>query len=112
MGVIGIPKRGNGCISSLKPPWHTRPDDIITTFKNSTLKISIPCSHFDDFIDRRFKQAQIDIFKFEELLPKNAFIAKIDESDRFIINQNNKSYRRLKDLEKAHQVYEEFSSNI
>ncbi len=106
LGVIGMAKRGNGCFSSLKPPWHTRPDDIITTFKNST---SIPCPHSDYLIDRRLKQAGIDIFKFEELLPKTAFIAKIDEPDRLMIlqsNQNKKSYRRIRDLEKAYQVYE------
>jgi hypothetical protein len=114
LGVIGMAKRGNGCFSSLKPPWHTRPDDIITTFKNRSLKTDTPCPHFDYLIDRRIKQARLDIFKLEEILPKNAFIAKIDESpDRLMILRKKKSDRRIRDLEKAYQVYEDiFFENL
>ena len=106
LGVIGMAQRGNGCFSSFKPPWHTRPDDIITTFKNTT-KIYTPCSHFDYLIDRRMNQSGINIFKLEELIPKSALIAQIDELDRvkpFQNNHNKKSYRRIRNLEKAYQV--------
>jgi len=107
LGVIGMAKRENGCVSLLKPPWHTRPDDIITTFKNNTSKIYRSCSNFDYLIDRRINQSRINIFKFEELLPKNALIPQIDEYDPVKILQNNhnkKSFRRIRDLEKAYQV--------
>jgi hypothetical protein len=65
-------------------------------------------------IDRRIKQARLDIFKLEEILPKNAFIAKIDESpDRLMILRKKKSDRRIRDLEKAYQVYEDiFFENL
>jgi hypothetical protein len=107
LGVIGMAQRGHGCFSSLKPPWHTRPDDIITTFKNTNSKMYTSCSHFDYLIDRRINQSQINIFKLEEFLPKNALIAQIDAPDRLKIlpdNHNNKLSRRIRDLEKAYQV--------
>jgi hypothetical protein len=98
LGVIGMVQRGKGCYSSLKP---TRPDDIITTFKNTTSKIYTPCPQFDHLIDRRMNQSRINIFKLEEFIPKSAFTAQIDElSD----NHNKKLSRRIRDLEKAHQV--------
>jgi hypothetical protein len=103
LGVIGMAQRGNGCVSSLKLPWHTRLDDIITTAS----KIYTPCSHFDYLIDRRMKQSRIDIFKFEKLLPENAFIPKIDQPNPLTSlkgTHNRKSYRRIRDLEKAFQV--------
>ena len=74
LGVIGMAQRGDGCFASLKPPWHTRPDDIITTFKNTILKTHIPCSQFDYLIDRRIKQSGINLFKFEELLQRKAWL--------------------------------------
>jgi hypothetical protein len=107
LGVIGRVKRGDGCFSSLKPPWHTRPDDIITTFKNTTSKIYTPCFHLDYLIDRRLNQSQINIFELEKLLSKNALVAQIDSSDQLKILQNNhnkKLSRRIRDLEKAYQV--------
>jgi hypothetical protein len=107
LGVIGMAQRGNGCFSSLKPPWHTRSDDIITTFKNTISKIYTPCPHFDYLIDRRMNQSRINIFKLEELIPKNALIPRIDGPDRVKLlpnNSNKKSYRRIRDLEKAYQV--------
>lgn len=110
LGVIGMIKSENGCISSLKPPWHTRPDDIITTFKNRTSNIYTPCSHLDYLIDRRINQSRINIFKVEEILPKNALIPQIDGPDALKIFQNNhnkKLFRRIRDLEKANQVKEE-----
>jgi len=107
LGVIGMAKHENGCVSLLKPAWHTHSDDIITTFKNNTSKIYRSCSNFDYLIDRRINQSRINIFKFEELLPKNALIPQIDEFDPVKILQNNhnkKSSRRIRDLEKAYQV--------
>ncbi len=102
LGVIGMAKCGNGCVSSFKLPWHTRSDDIITIFKNNTSKINTPCySNFDYLIDRRINQFRINIFELEELLPK------IDELDPVKIlqdNSNKKSSRRIRDLDKAYQV--------
>ncbi|CAF4981793.1 unnamed protein product, partial [Rotaria sp. Silwood1] len=110
LGVIGINQRGNGCFTSLKPPWHKRPDDIITTFKNTTSKIYTPCSNLNYLFDRHIHQSRIDIFKLEELLPKNALIAEIDEPDRLMIfknNHNKKASHHIRDLEKAHQLIQE-----
>ena len=101
LGVIGMIKSENGCFSSLKPPWHTRPNDIITTFKNAN---SRNCPHFDYLIDRR-----IDIFKLEELIPKNALIPQINRPDQMKSTVNKKLNRRIRDLEKAHQVCGLFS---
>jgi hypothetical protein len=98
LGVIGMVQRGNGCHSSLKP---TRPDDIITTFKNTTSKIYTPCPQFDHLIDRRMNQSRINIFELEEFIPKSVFTTQIDE---FSDNHNKKSSRRIRDLEKAYQV--------
>jgi hypothetical protein len=109
MGVIGMAHRGSGCFSWLKPPWHTRPFDIITTFKNNTSETFTLCSPSDYLPNGRFNQYEMDIFKFEEALPKNALIAKIDEPDRLSIlktNQGKKLNRRIRDLEKANQVCE------
>ncbi|CAF3539935.1 unnamed protein product [Rotaria sp. Silwood1] len=109
LGVIGINQRGNGCFTSLKPPWHKRPDDIITTFKNTTSKIYTPCSNLNYLFDRHIHQSRIDIFKLEELLPKNALIAEIDEPDRLMIfknNHNKKASHHIRDLEKAHQRHD------
>jgi hypothetical protein len=103
LGVISMAQRGNGCVSSLKAPWHTRPDDIITTAS----KIYTPCSHFDYLIDRRMKQSRINIFQLEKFLPENAFIPKIDQPNSLMTmkgSHNRKSYRRIRDLEKAFQV--------
>ncbi|CAF1092902.1 unnamed protein product [Rotaria sordida] len=110
LGVIGMSQRGNGCFTSLKPPWHKRPDDIITTFKNMTSKIYTPCSNFNYLIDQHIHRSRINIFKLEELLPKNALIAEIDETDRLMIlknNHNKKTSRRIRDLEKAYQLIQE-----
>ncbi|CAF3349506.1 unnamed protein product [Rotaria sp. Silwood2] len=107
LGVIGMNQHGNGCFTSLKPPWRKRPDDIITTFKNTTSKINTPCSSFNYLIDRNIHQSRINIFKLEDLLPKNALITEIDEPYRLMILKNNhykKSSRHIRDLEKAHQV--------
>jgi hypothetical protein len=102
LGVIGMVKHGNGCVSSLKLPWHTRSDDIITTFKNNTSKINTLCySNFDYLIDRRINQFRINIFELEELLPK---IDEFDPVKIFQDNSNKKSSRRIRDLEKAYQV--------
>ncbi len=100
LGVIGMVKRENSCFSSLKPPWHTRSDDIITTFKNTVSRIYTPCPHFDYLINRR-----INIFKLEELIPKNALIPQIDQPSLV----NKKFNRRIRDLEKAYQVCSLFS---
>ncbi|CAF0839094.1 unnamed protein product [Adineta steineri] len=110
LGVIGMAQQGNGCFSLLKPPWHTRPDDIITTFKNRISNMYTHCSQFDYLIDRRFNQSQINIFKFEELLPKNALVPQIDQFNRSISYKktyNKKTHRRLQDLERAFQLIQE-----
>jgi hypothetical protein len=112
LGVIGTVRRGNGCFSSLKPPWHTRSDDIITTFKNTISKIYTPCPQFDYLIDRRMNQSRLNIFKLEELIPKNALIPQIDRPDQMKLlsnNHNKKFNRRIRDLEKASQVCNLFS---
>ena len=107
LGVIGMIRRENGCFSSLKPPWHTRSNDIITTFKDNISKTDIPCPHFDNLIDRRMNQAGINIFQLEKLLPENILSPQIDQFDRLKIlpdKPNKKLSRRIRDLEKAHQV--------
>ncbi|UJR38338.1 hypothetical protein I4U23_031008 [Adineta vaga] len=96
LGVIGM---------SLKPSWHTRSNDIITTFNN---KNSLPCPHLDHFIDRRMHHVGINIFKFEELLPRNALIPKIDHlNSSSRVTKNKQLQRRIQNLEKAFQLIQE-----
>ncbi|CAF0718743.1 unnamed protein product [Adineta steineri] len=106
LGVIGMAQQGNGCFSLLKPPWHTRPDDIITTFKNRMSNMYTHCSQFDYLIDRRFNQSQINIFKFEELIPKNALVPQIDQFNRSILYK--KTYNK-KNTSSSSRFGESFS---
>ena len=103
LGVIGLDRCNNGCVSHLKPPWHTRSEDLITRLKGSSLGSDLPCFQYDSVRNRRFDRYRIDIMKFENILPKDAFLTKIDPINLRSI-RSRKVERQLRDLEKAHQV--------
>ncbi|CAF2187466.1 unnamed protein product [Rotaria magnacalcarata] len=108
LGAIGMSQHGNGCYTTLKSPWHKQSTDIITNFKNTTSKIHTPCSNLNYLIDRHFHHIQKSSFNFEELLPQNALVVKIEELDRLRTLENStnrkKLSHRIRNLEKAYQL--------
>lgn len=104
VGVIGITNNDNQCVRILKPPWHTRSEDIITDFKNRFSSMSTRCPTFDNFIDRRMNQAHMNIFQLEKLIPKMSIIPPSDHLNSLESNRHKKLRRRIRDLEKASQV--------
>ncbi|CAF3135827.1 unnamed protein product [Rotaria socialis] len=101
LGAIGMSQHGNGCYTSLKPPWHKQSNDIITSFKNTTSKIHTPCSNLKYLIDRHFHHIQKSSFNFEEQLPQNALVVKIEELDRLMTLENNTNRKKL-----SHRIHE------
>ncbi|CAF1341886.1 unnamed protein product [Adineta ricciae] len=106
LGAVGLIKCDNNCYISLKPPWHTRSNDMITN-----LKSNIWCPQFDHFIDRRMRQIGMNVLQFEDFLPKNAFTTKINQKSLLTASKNRRLQRRIENLDKAYQLIQQGKSN-
>ena len=107
MRIVDMNQHRNDCFSSIKSSSYKRTDDTTTNFQTATPKIHSSCSHSHHLVDPLNYRSRINILKFEELLPKNALIPKIDEPNQLMTfgkNRNKKLHRHIRDLKKATQV--------
>lgn len=103
LGVIGLERCGDGCVSRLRPLWQNNSKDLITRLKEPILKSNIDCFRYDSVRYHRFPRYGTDLIKLEATLSKNTFLPKLD---RINLGQsrNRIAERRLRYLEKAEQV--------
>ena len=105
LGVIGMVRNENRCVRRLRPAWHTRSDDLITSFLKKYSPNLTACPTFDYFLDRRMNQSHLDIFQLEKLISKPAVIPSSNHLNSLEHNHQKKLRHRVRDLEHASEVY-------